>query len=399
MFIGSSCMENVVEPNFIEKIKEYSKLKQNEFLSNYSPWHKKNPGESVIERFCKNSEKFSWLDIYEKDIDKKKTDKEKDEYYSIFPANIHYGVPKHVTGNFDEATLFVCLTNPHIGISDTGKSEDFKEECSYEGKKHYGDCFKKNCSEDPSSDFYNVDSDNLDKLKENIRNHIININDSEVSLELKKFVKAEINDDNLKKYYYLSNYFYKILTKGGGKKDLIELVKKNKNLIESLDKNKDAFKKKLPIFKICNLEAFPFRSQNPGYRKNKKGVGNILLSYNDDVTLLAARIILRRIGLYLSSPTADDRSRTEKPIFIFRRFNDVYKNSLEYVIENDLGIRNFEKVIIYLEEEGFFYYFIGKDIHGRSKGLISQGNVKDSKGENLKEVFDDLFKSYALNSD
>lgn len=48
-----------------------------------------------------NSNSFSWLEI-EKDLPNS-TD-----------VNIRYGLPNHIKGNIDEATLFLCLVNPNI---------------------------------------------------------------------------------------------------------------------------------------------------------------------------------------------------------------------------------------------------------------------------------------------
>ncbi|HHA7648763.1 TPA: hypothetical protein ACOP47_002194, partial [Streptococcus pneumoniae] len=75
-----------------------------ELFDIYSPWNNFNI-EKMIESFNKalqsNSNNFSWLDI-EEDLPKS-TD-----------VDIKYGLPNHIKGNIDEATLFLCLVNPNI---------------------------------------------------------------------------------------------------------------------------------------------------------------------------------------------------------------------------------------------------------------------------------------------
>lgn len=75
-----------------------------ELFDMYSPWNDSNMKKmikSFNEALQSNSNSFSWLDI-EKDLPES-TD-----------VNINYGLPNHIKGNIDEATLFLCLVNPNI---------------------------------------------------------------------------------------------------------------------------------------------------------------------------------------------------------------------------------------------------------------------------------------------
>ena len=96
--------------------------------------------------------------------------------------------------------------------------------------------------------------------------------------------------------------------------------------------------------KIANLEAFPFRSQNPNFTKKecKKETSftNLLIESDSKVNLLSARIIIWRIVKYLESPKT-------KPIFIFRRFNTFWYNSLLKVLLQDLNITSEEAKKLY----------------------------------------------------
>ena len=75
-----------------------------ELFDIYSPWNDSNIEKmlaSLDVALKTDSNTFSWLDI-EKDLPKS-TD-----------VNINYGLPNHIKGNIDEATLFLCLVNPNI---------------------------------------------------------------------------------------------------------------------------------------------------------------------------------------------------------------------------------------------------------------------------------------------
>ena len=70
----------------------------------YSPWVDKNV-DLLIENFFKSlkndSTTFSWLNIEE-------------NLPNSTEKSIRYGIPNHIRGNIDEATLFLCLVNPNI---------------------------------------------------------------------------------------------------------------------------------------------------------------------------------------------------------------------------------------------------------------------------------------------
>ncbi|MDN8759873.1 hypothetical protein Q0M59_16005, partial [Staphylococcus aureus] len=86
--------------------------------------------------------------------------------------------------------------------------------------------------------------------------------------------------------------------------------------------NYNIVKENVEKLKTCNLEVFPFRSKEPKLGFGNNNFGRDLVETEVDSILLGARIILRRIALYLQ----DDLSNNVQPIFIFRRYDLVWKN-------------------------------------------------------------------------
>ena len=119
---------------FEKVLLEKTIMDHDEFMRTYNPWQTKrakqlignylnimdNNGNHKYDQgdFNFDKESFSWLAI----------DQELEEQFLNkntkikFPKNMHYGLPNHVHGNIDEATIFQCLINPNIDLKDKKKS-------------------------------------------------------------------------------------------------------------------------------------------------------------------------------------------------------------------------------------------------------------------------------------
>ena len=95
---------------YIEKIgviESSSKLFQK-----YSPWDDNNVDlliKNFFESLKNDSTTFSWLNIEE-------------NLPNSTEKSIRYGIPNHIKGNIDTATLFLCLVNPNIAKVKTIRS-------------------------------------------------------------------------------------------------------------------------------------------------------------------------------------------------------------------------------------------------------------------------------------
>ncbi|MDO5695858.1 MAG: hypothetical protein Q4P30_03760 [Eubacteriales bacterium] len=338
----------------LKKLKDWegATLDTDKFLKKYSPWHREK-GTKIIEDFLKPDNKvFSWLNIL-------KGNEICENGYEKIPANVHYGIPNHVIGNFDQANLFLCLINPNIEFEDKFKASEHVSSKRIKNKKNiseYYEEFKKVGANDPTSHLNNF------KDVKSLRNHIVNRNKNIIQLE-SEFDVPEGDG------YYIKNYFKGVLK---------EIKDENYNLGK---------------LKICNLELYPFRSRIPG-----KFMQNLLRT-NDDIVLLTARIILRRIAKFLNN---DEK----KLKFIFRRYDDaemdkknnrlkydrMHRGRLAYVLEKDLGYegKDIDEILTYIEKE-YFYYLYEKDFTKRRNkqrpGDISHKSIKKDKDNGIIKVF------------
>jgi hypothetical protein len=128
--------------------------------------------------------------------------------------------------------------------------------------------------------------------------------------------------------------------------------------------------------KIANLEAFPFRSQNPNYtyKSNKRATNftNLLIESDSKVNLLSARVIIWRIVKHLESSQ-------HKPAFILRRFNTFWLPTISKVLEQDLNFTKEEinQIINTLDEE-YFFTVRKKDYNGQS-GYFGRNFCKNNE--------------------
>ncbi|MBF2756509.1 hypothetical protein [Staphylococcus sp. GDY8P57P] len=367
-----------MEEKFEKILLDNTIFNKNEFMAKYNPWaqerathlinnylmimNKENESNYFTGDFNYNSENFSWLAI-EEDLENKylKTGKAKE-----FPKNIHYGLPNQIHGNIDKSTIFQCLLNPNIAIIDK-KTEP-------ENLEDFFDEFESTNTGDLSAKFLNYSNE------EKIKKHIVDTDSSMLSKELLDLINLDESKfkelmSGVKKltnrFYYLGEYFYPLLASDNENNKVFQKLKKELGKVE----NYNIVKENVEKLKTCNLEVFPFRSKEPKLGFGNNNFGRDLVETEVDSILLGARIILRRIALYLQ----DDLSNNVQPIFIFRRYDLVWKNLIMTVLKNDYKVNNEDaKEMLKEMEDEYFYFFTNRSDKGRSSGKISKGNLKKS---------------------
>ena len=336
--------------------------KISELFKKYSPWKSSNKNkviDSFINALTINSNNFTWLNI-ENNLPKSKD------------ISINYGIPNHIKGNINEATLFLCLVNPNIDKVKVKKIDGV------------GIYYKKARELNSGDKSLNIvdDSSKFIQNRDFLTKHIVDVSkDSSILFNELEFLQNKLLDNknsySKKDAYYLEHYLPHFIKEFLGKKGSL------KDIIENLKEEEWKELKKMSK-KIANLEAFPFRSQNPNFTKKecKKETSftNLLIESDSKVNLLSARIIIWRIVKYLESPKT-------KPIFIFRRFNTFWYNSLLKVLLQDLNITSEEakKIILVLEDE--YFYTVRKKEYDGQTGYFGRNFCK-----NNEKIKDDKFK-------
>ena len=254
--------------------KEYKSLQA--LLEAYNPWTDGNISKLSEDFFAalENEDKeFSWLKIDNGLYEELKNKTKK-------AASIDYGIPSHVRGDIENGTLFLCLVNPNIDIK-VAMCEAYQM-----------------------------------KDKENIKKYIFDSR-SEGGILYKELEKNGLE----KPGYYTDKYL----------NGLLKII----NDSENVENNENSIYYKEISKKIVNLEAFPFRSSSPNFaRKTTKDYenrfANCLVKSTSKVSMLSARIIIWKILEYINNP----RGKV-KPVFIFRRFNQAWRPSIENVLRKD----------------------------------------------------------------
>lgn len=294
--------------------------------------------------------KFSW-------IDKLKGEKNTDEEDKDKIANIHYGLPSHIHGNYRDGLIYLCLFNPNVvEIQDSNliyKCEDLSEEninrCSIK------DYYTKPPMVEGKNDLENEEFWTIingyktwykNKEKEENINKLVDIIISEESTLTKEL-------KNIDKYHYYIDKYYKVL-----KEEVIDNIESDAEKYRITDR-------------IVNIDLCPFRS-----KKSEAITDEILETKFSE---FSAYIILYRIGKYLNDLDEfrnDERKYLEKPVFIFRSYGEWYKKMskcLKEIIKNEKSIKLTDKI----EEEYFnrlrldyFYTFPNRGAR------ISQNNLR-----------------------
>ena len=290
--------------------------------------------------------KFSW-------IDKLKGEKNTDEEDKDKIANIHYGLPSHIHGNYRDGLIYLCLFNPNVvEIQDsnmTYKYEDLSEEninrCSIK------DYYTKPPMVEGKNDLANEEFWTIingyktwyknEKKEENI-NKLVDIIISEESTLTKELKNMD------KDHYYIDKY-YKVL-----KNEVIDKLETNDKKYKITDR-------------IVNIDLCPFRAKNAGT------VTNEIL--NTQFSEFSAYIIWYRIGKYLNDLENYRKNivrQIEKPLFIFRsyrKWEDKLVATLHKIHNEEIDNEIIEGYIEKINLE-FFYHFPNRN------GMISQNNLR-----------------------
>jgi len=342
-----------------DALKDFSKKdkinEKNPYLKNNK--NSKNPLDDSrqflkekIEEFLIDLEngnsKFSWIDKLkgEKNIDEEDKDK---------IANIHYGLPSHIHGNYRDGLIYLCLFNPNVvEIQDSNliyKSEKSKKKstkiCSIK------DYYTKPPMVEGKNDLANEEFWTIingyktwyknEKKEENI-NKLVDIIISEESTLTKELKNMD------KDHYYIDKY-YKVL-----KDEVIDKLESNDKKYEITDR-------------IVNIDLCPFRAKNAGT------VTNEIL--NTQFSEFSAYIIWYRIGKYLNDLENYRKNivrQIEKPLFIFRSYSkwqDKLVATLHKIHNEEIDNEIIEGYIEKINLE-FFYHFPNQS------GMISQNNLK-----------------------
>lgn len=309
--------------------------------------YKKNPYsrnllEESISGFIKavkdDDKSFSWLDKFSLE---KKSDK----------ANVNYGLPSHVHGDYKNASLYLCLKNPGMQIDDDKEVDGIQDYYNTIAKEASA-VINGNTSDSKYTTYEEMDekiikySKNYDKLKENdektinyIKEYIYSDKISILTKELVKIknLKKELiykdEEDRDGKYsqeewdklkwtdlkqkdliskncYYIWTYFKDILDERfvtiENTLDYFDIAETKDIYLENNEKAQ-----KLSSNKIINLELIPFRSK-------KSDVVNDTL--DSKYSKFSAYIILYRIGKFFKDYKNNEDE--EKPIFIFRAYKE-----------------------------------------------------------------------------
>ena len=374
-----TCFDIIVERTGAE---EFDVKNKDNFLKEFNPWQK-DKGKNLIEDFVDNINKpdsnidFSWLDILDKDIDKRwnefKDDKFKKEIKENKKkyTNMRYQIPTHFHGDIDNAVIIHCMENPkgYLGdLSDSEVDDGFTGENLKEFYFYSADIRAEESGtvKEIVKERYQIEDVTIDSIEKIIYStdksalgreieHIYKQN------EKNQYCNFDFDNENgtnktvlLKDYYYLKKY-YSQLIQTNQELDFQKLKYKQKE-VEEIAK------------KICNLEIYPFVCKSPNLGKGRTG-NKILL--NSELSRLGAYIVLRRIYRYLNG--LNDNT---KPIIIFRKYDIAWEKLFINIfdeVKRELERKNqsFEnEIVLNLLEKGFFYCQTGSQ-----GGGITDGNV------------------------
>lgn len=397
---------------------EFVKEDKEDFLEKFNPWQNEL-GKTLIQKFVKNisnsdfTEDFSWFKILDEDKQWRKLDNEeikrtitdKSQY-----VNMRYQIPTHFHGDIDNAVIFHCMENPRGYLGDYEDSfidsilensdvrsyfeKTYKllneKENSNKSKEKLKEILNKDSKDDLPDvqeivkERYQVDKDEFNEQKitniiysdqSNLLRELDNLfREDEDFFEKEYIIKKNKRSKKLilsEKYYYLAQYYRDLL--GIKEGDLSKFKPKFKNEYTETQNNARERAKN-----ICNLEIYPFSCANPDLGKD--GIGKIIL-LGTYLSRLGAYIVLRRIYRYLNNKAA-------KPIFIFRKYDNAWKELFKKLFNEVKGNGNSFKSTEFLEvlENHFFYCQPAS-----AGGGITDGNVISVRDFKMwKEVYKEV---------
>lgn len=365
--------------------------------------------DDAVDNFCdalKNEKEFSWLNEF--GIDDKENGK----------ANVNYGLPTHVHGDYENGLIYICLKNPGDQVSDDKSFENIRDyydtyaektrntlenieksngnPITYFDKdkdyKFYEDMNKKILSWKDND--YKLDKDSKENkkedLKENIKEYIFSDKTSILTKELikiKKLYKENCkNNEKCKKLpkkwedlkaenivtrnvYYTWTYFKPLLT------EYDENIEKSLELIpDNYELYGNNYEKIEEIItnNIVNLELCPFRSQNA------KAVSDLNKTVYGK---FSAYIILNRLGKYL-------KDGGKKPLFIFRSYSDwnnLFKDCIYEILEKEYLKKNMDDALLELRAK-YFYFF-------PTSASISKASIRKFTNQEEYQEFVDVLNN------
>ena len=343
--------------NDLDKVNPYKSNKDHKEYENLDIIVKKfiDIYDKARESSGKNVEDFSWLEK----LNNINEDNEGEKISigdSKQSANINYGMPTHINGDYKNGVIYHCMFNPGTNkFKDKIKKEDSNI------YKYYTSGHPLDMVDLINNKKYTTKRElDINKRIENIRGNIIGEDSmftKELSLRknLTDKEKKEKEDQGYKIDYYMSRYYS-------------EIVRENKYLENGFDPKKTN--------KLVNIELFPLRSEK------KTGV-----NYKDNkFSFFGAYIILHRIGKDLANI---DNSKRIKPIFVFRSFEE-WKNIIITVVGKLCEVNSKKATEIFEILYNDYFY----EMSSPARGSISSGNlIKDKKNKIDKSDFYNIIKN------
>lgn len=340
-----------------EKLKSYNPYLSKDAEGNFSD----EKFDQVIKDFIDiydndgNNNSFSWIDK----LNSINKDLGPDMPVKIKSANLSYGLPTHVSGDYENGLIYHCLFNPG-----SNKISDEKFLVDNTSLKDYYDMKENNIPNNAINPSSNSESGStLNERVQSIKKYIF----SEDSVFTKDILRKR-KDENAETYY-IDQYY------GKG-------IFNSRNSIY-LDESAGDDDIRVRTNKLVNIEFIPFVSLNSSfvnsleedYKKNK-------------FSMYSAYLILYRIGKHLANEDA------VSPIFCFRRYMD-YKNLIIESITNVCSVDESEAEQIFVDLYNKYFYNLSSENGGYvTKGnLIRYSNPLDKNGDKEyinPEIFDRL---------
>lgn len=292
--------------------KEKFKLPFDRFFDNkdINPWKIEiESGKSIKEdlsiKYIEGHQNFSWIFPWDKKL------------LSSGSVSQNFGMPTQISGNFENANLYLCLFNPSIPNKNANSSENKDIDLKTYIDNEYEDAISKEEYERAKKnntfviDIWHKNNVVYDELE-----HIISLIKKDHNKDALSVFKNIVDNKHWTKKdkdkgYYIYTYYNVLL-----KDQLINLAKEfpcgdspDFDKIHFNDVNKEL--KSFKNLKICNVELFPYRDDKQGRINLKKDYPVINISVVRFIILL----ILKRIYDY-------KHNNKEKPIFIVRTWTN-----------------------------------------------------------------------------
>lgn len=343
------------EGELILKLKEFGKYNYN--LEKHNPYLVFDDDGINNDNYAKlNSIIKDFLSAYDKKIKEFSWPKKLNELNTLnkvpegmnfnedlISANINYGLPSHINGDYLNGIIYHCLFNP--GSNNVKDERTIKE---YSLKEYYDIPNKEKEDGKPiGPDDINqmIQDTKKDEIIDILRENIIGY-DSMLTKEIKR------KRNGGEKGYYINNYYKYITDKF--ENDYFHNAKYSNCFMQQL---------RIHTNKLVNLELYPLKSLN---KQNSKYKIN-------SFSLFGAYIILFRIGKYLNN------ENEIKPIFVFRSFKEwkeiIIRVLLDEFKADSYFVESFFDNYLY---DKFFYEFSSQRGHINPNNVIKKTKIDES---------------------